>query len=78
MRHTSTLYVGLDVHKDSITVAYVDREPDAEAVNCEAVLADIAQMLQAAVIARPHTVDGCEKVGQAVQDGDHHEVCDSR
>lgn len=32
MRHISTLYVGLDVHKDSITVAYVDREPDAEAV----------------------------------------------
>ena len=33
MGHTSTLFVGLDVHKDTITVAYIASEPGAEAVS---------------------------------------------
>lgn len=32
MPHSSTLYVGLDVHKDSIAVAYVARDHDAEII----------------------------------------------
>jgi hypothetical protein len=32
MSHSSTLYVGLDVHKDSIAVAYVAKEHAAKAV----------------------------------------------
>jgi transposase len=32
MRHSSTLYVGLDVHKESIAVAYVPEARDAEVV----------------------------------------------
>jgi hypothetical protein len=30
MHHANTLYVGLDVHKDSIAVAYVPRDPDTK------------------------------------------------
>jgi transposase len=32
MRHSSTLYMGLDVHKESIAVAYAPEERDAEVV----------------------------------------------
>jgi transposase len=32
MPHSSTLYVGLDVHKDSIAVAYVAKDHDAEVI----------------------------------------------
>lgn len=32
MKHSSTLYVGLDVHKESIAVAYISEEKDAEVV----------------------------------------------
>jgi transposase len=32
MRHSSTLYIGLDVHKESIAVAYAPEERDAEVV----------------------------------------------
>ena len=32
MHHSSTLSVGLDVHKDSIAVAYVPRDHDAEVI----------------------------------------------
>jgi transposase len=32
MHHSSTLYVGLDVHKDSIAVAYVAKDHDAEVI----------------------------------------------
>ena len=32
MPHSRTLYVGLDVHKDSIAVAYVARDHDAEII----------------------------------------------
>jgi len=33
MHHVNTLYVGLDVHKDTIAVAYIDSQPGAEAVS---------------------------------------------
>jgi transposase len=32
MSHSSTLYVGLDVHKESIAVAYVAKEHDADVI----------------------------------------------
>jgi transposase len=32
MSHSSTLYVGLDVHKESIAVAYVAKDHDAEVI----------------------------------------------
>jgi transposase len=32
MGHTNTIYVGLDVHKESIAVAYVSEERGAEVV----------------------------------------------
>ena len=33
MDHTSTWFVGLDVHKETIAVAYIDCQPGAEAVS---------------------------------------------
>ena len=33
MHQSSTLYVGMDVHKESITVAYVATEHDAEVIS---------------------------------------------
>ena len=33
MHQSSTLYVGMDVHKESIAVAYVAQEHDAEVVS---------------------------------------------
>jgi transposase len=32
MHHSSTLFVGLDVHKDSIAVAYASEASDTEVV----------------------------------------------
>jgi hypothetical protein len=34
---SKTLYVGLDVHKDSIAVAYAPEERDAEVVSVETI-----------------------------------------
>jgi transposase len=33
MHQSSTLYVGLDVHKESIAVAYIAHEPHAEVIS---------------------------------------------
>ncbi|MGH8512861.1 MAG: hypothetical protein ACREV8_02715 [Gammaproteobacteria bacterium] len=33
MKHSSTLYVGLDVHKESIAVAYAAEKRDAEVIS---------------------------------------------
>ncbi|MGH8511843.1 MAG: hypothetical protein ACREU9_03525 [Gammaproteobacteria bacterium] len=33
MKHSSTLYVGLDVHRDSIAVAHAAEERDAEVIS---------------------------------------------
>jgi transposase len=49
MSHSSTLYVGLDVHKDSIAVAYVAKEHDAEVIYLGTVgtrQADIDQLIR--------------------------------
>jgi hypothetical protein len=32
MNQSSTLYIGMDVHKESIAVAYVSKDHDAEVV----------------------------------------------
>jgi hypothetical protein len=32
LHHSSPLYVGLDVHKDSIAIAYVVKDHDAEVI----------------------------------------------
>ena len=49
MSHSSTLYVGLDVHKDSIAVAYVAKDHDAEVIDLGTVgtrQADIDQLVR--------------------------------
>jgi transposase len=49
MRHSSTLYVGLDVHQDAIAVAYVAKEHDAEVISLGAIgtrQADIDQRIR--------------------------------
>jgi transposase len=49
MSHSSTLYVGLEVHKDSIAVAYVAKEHDAEVIYLGTVgtrQADIDQLIR--------------------------------
>ncbi len=49
MRHSSTLYVGLDVHKESIAVAYVAKEHEAEVIYLGTIgtrLADIDQLVR--------------------------------
>lgn len=49
MSHSSTLYVGLDVHKDSIAVAYVAKEHDAEVIYLGTIgtrQADIDQLIR--------------------------------
>jgi transposase len=33
MKHSSTLYIGLDVHKDSIAVAYAADDRNAEVIS---------------------------------------------
>ena len=37
MTQSSTLYVGMEVHKDAIAVAYVTQEPPAEVVSLAAI-----------------------------------------
>ena len=49
MSHSKTLYVGLDVHKDSIAVAYVAKEHDAEVIYLGTIgtrRADIDQLIR--------------------------------
>jgi transposase len=49
MSHSNTLYVGLDVHKDSIVVAYVAKEHDAEVIYLGTIgtrQADIDQLIR--------------------------------
>jgi transposase len=49
MSHSNTLYVGLDVHKDSIAVAYVAKEHDADVLDLGTIgtrQADIDQLMR--------------------------------
>jgi transposase len=49
MNQSSTLYIGLDVHKDSITVAYVAKDHDAEVIYLGTIgtrQADIDQLIR--------------------------------
>ena len=49
MNHSSTLYIGLDVHKDSIAVAYVAKDHDAEVIYLGTIgtrQADIDQLIR--------------------------------
>jgi transposase len=49
MSHSNTLYVGLDVHKDAIAVAYVPKEHDAEVIYLGTIgtrQADIDQLIR--------------------------------
>jgi transposase len=59
MRHSSTLYVGLDVHKDSIAVAYVAKEHDAEVIYLGSIgtrQADMDQLVRKLQAKAPHLV----------------------
>jgi transposase len=59
MRHSSTLYVGLDVHKDSIAVAYVAKDHDAEVIYLGTIgtrQADIDQLVCKLQAKAPHLV----------------------
>jgi len=53
MLHSSTLYVGLDVHKDSIAVAYVANDHDADVLYLDPIdtrqcnIAQLVRTLQA-------------------------------
>ena len=59
MNQSSTLYVGLDVHKDSIAVAYVAQDHDAEVVslgNIGTRQCDIDQLIRRLQSKSPHLV----------------------
>jgi transposase len=59
MRHSSTLYVGLDVHKDSIAVAYVVQDHGAEVVslgNIGTRQCDIEHLIRRLQSKSPHLV----------------------
>src|SRR5215470_17300056 len=59
MHQSSTLYVGLDVHKESIAVAYVAHEHHAEVVslgNIGTRQCDIVQLIRRLQSTSPHLV----------------------
>src|SRR5919198_2756205 len=59
MHHSSTRYVGLDVHKDSIAVAYVAKDHDAEVIYLGTIgtrQADIDQLVRKLQAKAPHLV----------------------
>ena len=59
MHQSSTLYVGLDVHKESIAVAYVAQEPHAEVVslgNIGTRQCDIDKLIRRLQSKSPHLV----------------------
>ena len=58
MHQSSTLYVGLDVHKESIAVAYVAQEHHAEVVslgNIGTRQCDIDQLIRQTARPKAHT-----------------------
>jgi transposase len=59
MRQSSTLYIGLDVHKDSIAVAYVAQEHGAEVIYLGAIgtrQCDIDQLIRKMPSKAPHLI----------------------
>jgi transposase len=59
MRQSSTLYIGLDVHKDSIAVAYVAQEHGAEVIYLGAIgtrQCDIDQLIRKMQSKAPHLI----------------------
>ena len=59
MRQSSTLYIGLDVHKDSIAVAYVAQEHGAEVISLGAIgtrQCDIDQLIRKMPSKAPHLI----------------------
>jgi transposase len=59
MRQSSTLYIGLDVHKESIAVAYVAKDHDAEVIYLGAIgtrQCDIDQLVRKLQSKAPHLV----------------------
>ena len=59
MHQSSTLYIGLDVHKESITVAYVAKEDHAEVIslgNIGTRQCDIDHLIRRLQSKRPHLV----------------------
>src|ERR671916_544642 len=59
MHNFSTLYVGLDVHKDSIAVAYVAKDHDAEVIYLGPIgtrQCDIDQLVRKLQAKAPHLV----------------------
>jgi transposase len=59
MRQSSTLYIGLDVHKDSIAVAYVAQEHGAEVIYLGAIgtrQCDIDQLIRKMQSQAPHLI----------------------
>ena len=59
MRQSSTLYIGLDVHKDSMAVAYVAQEHGAEVIDLGAIgtrQCDIDQLIRKMPSKAPHLI----------------------
>ena len=59
MPHSSTLYVGMDVHNESIAVAYVAKAHDAEVIDLGSIgtrQADIDQLVRKLQATAPHLV----------------------
>jgi transposase len=59
MNQSSTLYIGLDVHKDSIAVAYVAKDHDAEVIYLGTIgtrQADIDQLIRKMQSKAPYLV----------------------
>jgi transposase len=59
MRQSSTLYIGLDVHKDSIAVAYIAQEHGAEVIYLGAIgtrQCDIDQRIRKMPSQAPHLI----------------------
>jgi hypothetical protein len=59
MRQSSTLYIGLDVHKDSMAVAYVAQEHGAEVIYLGAIgtrQCDIDQLIRKMPSKAPHLI----------------------
>ena len=65
MPQSSTLYVGMDVHKESIAVAYVAKDHDAEVIYLGTIgtrQCDIDQALAQAAIQEPNSWSSSTKL----------------